>query len=98
MILVAANIMFRFQVLVDGGKWQLSAAVKGMEKAGVRSRIPVCALAKDPERVFIPGEDAPVNIEQDSPGMLLLRSLRDEAHRFALAAHRRLRSLVKKRH
>jgi excinuclease ABC subunit C len=83
-------------VLIDGGKGQLKAAVKGIEKAGLQSHIPVCALAKEPDRVFILGTDAPVNEEQDTPGLLLLRSLRDEAHRFALAAHRRMRSLVKK--
>ena len=84
--------------------------MKGMMKAGIRplgknvdfdgsinerAIVPVCALAKDKEEVFIPGEKQAVNTSQDSPAMLILRSLRDESHRFALNAHRKRRSIRK---
>jgi excinuclease ABC subunit C len=99
-----------FQVVIDGGKGQLSSAMKGIMKAGVRpsgtsvnyeskmkerGTVVVCALAKDKEEVFIPGTSIPVNDSQDSPAMLLLRCLRDESHRFALKAHRARRSIRK---
>jgi excinuclease ABC subunit C len=96
-------------VVIDGGQGQLNAAIKGMSKAMVypsktssdpgapRSAIvPICSLAKDKEEVFVPGRSTPVNQTPDSPALLLLRSLRDESHRFALKSHRHRRSLTKK--
>jgi excinuclease ABC subunit C len=97
-------------VIVDGGKGQLSSAIKGMMKAGVRPYgnviqmngeikergvVSLCALAKENEEVFIPGVKDPVNSSSDSPALLLLRQLRDESHRFALNAHRTRRSIKK---
>jgi excinuclease ABC subunit C len=95
---------------VDGGKGQLSSAIKGMLKVGVlpcndvlqmyanmsaRASVALCALAKENEDVFIPGVKDPVNLTQDSAAMLLLRQLRDESHRFALKSHRNRRSIRK---
>jgi excinuclease UvrABC nuclease subunit len=60
-----------------------------------RGSVALCALAKENEEVFIPGVKDPVNASQDSAAMLLLRSLRDESHRFALNAHRSRRSIRK---
>lgn len=54
--------------------------------------VAVCALAKNQEEVFIHGQKGPINESPDSPALLLLRSLRDESHRFALNAHRKRRS------
>lgn len=54
--------------------------------------VPICALAKNKEEVFIHGRSTPVNDSPDSAGLLLLRSLRDESHRFALRNHRERRS------
>jgi len=96
-------------VVIDGGPGQLSAAIKGMAKANVvpsdsvepgmdgQTRVALCALSKDPDRIFVQGNDAPLNETDDSPALLLLRSLRDESHRFALAAHRKRRSVIKPR-
>lgn len=95
---------------MDGGKGQLSSAIKGMLKGGVRPYndakqvqetglvrgcVALCALAKENEEVFVPGVKDPVNSSQDSAAMLLLRQLRDESHRFALRAHRNRRSIIK---
>jgi len=55
-------------------------------------QLPVAALAKSKEEVFIPGISSPLDIDPDSPGGRMLRHLRDEAHRFALNYHRRLRA------
>ncbi len=90
-------------VVIDGGKGQLNAALKGILKAAeslgdqvdVGSLVAICALAKDKEEVFVPGRSDPVNDHPDSRALLLLRALRDESHRFALKAHRKRRSVLK---
>jgi excinuclease ABC subunit C len=74
-------------VVVDGGKGQLSAALRGMAAAGVQ-RVPVVSLAKREEKVFAPGRAEPVDLPPDSAGLRLLQQVRDEAHRFALRHHR----------
>ncbi len=77
-------------VLIDGGKGQLGAALHAMESAGV-SDIPLAALAKRQEEVFIPGVPDPLVLERRSPGLRWLQLARDEAHRFALDYNRKLR-------
>lgn len=81
------------QVVIDGGPGQLNAALEGMKAAGIDS-IPTCALAKKHESVFVPGKKDPVNDDADDPGVLLLRAIRDESHRFAVKSHRSRRSMV----
>lgn len=83
-------------IVIDGGKGQLTAALKGIGKHQYDDdAIVVCALAKNEELIFVPGRKAPVNknLDSASPAMLLVRALRDESHRFALNAHRKRRSL-----
>ena len=99
-------------VVIDGGPGQLSAALKGMSNSRVfphgsisknrsgqnrGATVAVCALAKRNEEVYVPGRQDPVNDSPDSPGLLLLRALRDESHRFALYSHRKRRSIAKMR-
>jgi len=76
-------------ILVDGGKGQLGVAVKALEE--VEMDIPVAALAKQEEEIFIPEQPEPVSGEQYPRAQLLLQRIRDEAHRFAIAHHRALR-------
>ncbi len=78
-------------VVVDGGKGQLSAALAELEMLGF-SRQPVIALAKRLEEVFLPGVADAVVINRSSPALLLLKQLRDEAHRFAITYNRKVRS------
>lgn len=78
-------------VVIDGGKGQLSAARRAMEEAGCGS-VPVCALAKEEELLFVPGKEMPIRLPRNSGALYLLQRIRDEAHRFALAYHRQLRS------
>jgi len=76
--------------LVDGGKGQLSAAVKILEQYGIQEQ-PIIGLAKKLEEVFLPGLSDPQNIPKHSPGLHLLQRIRDESHRFAVTFHRQLR-------
>ena len=77
-------------VIVDGGKGQLSAALEVMQELGV-DHIPVVGLAKRKEEIFKPGEPDPILLPRDSQALFLIQRVRDEAHRFALNYHRRLR-------
>ncbi len=79
-------------VLIDGGKGQLNAALEVLEETGLN--IPILALAKQFEEVYVPGSSAPLDISGDNPGLLLLMAIRDEAHRFAVTFHRKLRGKV----
>ncbi len=77
-------------ILIDGGKGQLSAAVEVMERLGM-SHIPILGLAKRLEEVFLPGESLSLGIPKTSPSIILLRRIRDEAHRFAITFQRKRR-------
>jgi excinuclease ABC subunit C len=79
-------------LLVDGGRGQLNVATRVVEELGLEDEIPVAALAKQFEEVYLPGQSDPVRIHRQSEGLYLLQRVRDEAHRFAVAYHRQLRS------
>ncbi|HVD48306.1 MAG TPA: excinuclease ABC subunit UvrC [Candidatus Limnocylindria bacterium] len=78
-------------ILIDGGKGQLSAALEVLESVGYAD-IPTFALAKEREEIFAPGRAEPIVQEKNSPGMFLVQRIRDEAHRFAITHHRKVRS------
>jgi excinuclease ABC subunit C len=78
-------------LLVDGGKGQLSVAVRVLEELGLDEEIPVASLAKRFEEVFVPRQSDPVRIARGSEALYLLQRIRDEAHRFAITYHRQLR-------
>ncbi len=78
-------------LLVDGGKGQLSVAVKVLEDLGLTEEIPVASLAKQFEEVFLPGRSEPVNIPRGSEALFMLQRIRDESHRFAITFHRERR-------
>ena len=77
-------------VLIDGGKGQLNAALELRQELELDS-IPMVSLAKENEEVFIPGDPKPVYIAKDSPALHILQRARDEAHRFAISYHQKLR-------
>jgi excinuclease ABC subunit C len=83
-------------VIVDGGKGQLSAAREVMQELDIL-RIPTAGLAKQNEELFLPERPAPVLLPRDSQGLYLLQRIRDEAHRFAITYHRKLRDAQGKR-
>jgi excinuclease ABC subunit C len=77
-------------ILIDGGKGQLSAASEVLTKLNLNDQ-PIIALAKRLDEVFIPGVSEAQNIPKTSSGLRLLQQIRDEAHRFAVEHHRKLR-------
>ena len=77
-------------VLIDGGKGHLSAARDAMREAGV-DFIPVASIAKENEELFRPDIAVPIILARTSPALYLVQRIRDEAHRFALGYHRRVR-------
>jgi len=77
-------------VLIDGGRGQLNAALEVKRELGLDS-IPVAGLAKGNEEVFMSGRPDPICMERDSAALHILQRARDEAHRFAVSYHRRLR-------
>jgi excinuclease ABC subunit C len=78
-------------ILIDGGRGQLSAALEVLESAGFAD-IPTFALAKEREEIFAPDRAEPIVQERNSPGMFLVQRIRDEAHRFAITHHRKVRA------
>ena len=79
-------------VLIDGGKGQLGGAVAALRAAGLEAAVTVISLAKREEEVFVPWSPDALGLAGDDPGLLLLRRVRDEAHRFALGFHRSKRA------
>jgi excinuclease ABC subunit C len=78
-------------ILIDGGRGQLSAALEVLESAGYAD-IPTFSLAKEREEIFAPDRTDPIVQERNSPGMFLVQRIRDEAHRFAITHHRKVRA------
>ena len=77
-------------ILIDGGKGQLSMAVSALRELGL-DYLPIIGLAKKLEEVFVPGNSEPQSIHKQSSGLILLRRIRDEAHRFAINFQRQKR-------
>ena len=80
-------------IIVDGGKGQLSAACRELQRLGLHD-LPIIGLAKEREEIYRPGRALPLRLPMDSPALRLLQRIRDEAHRFANAYHQ---LLMKKR-
>ncbi|WHP17971.1 excinuclease ABC subunit UvrC [Cellulomonas sp. ES6] len=78
-------------VVVDGGPPQVAAAAAALAELGIDD-VALCGLAKRLEEVWLPGEEYPVILQRSSEGLYLLQRVRDEAHRFAINAHRKKRS------
>ncbi len=79
-------------IMIDGGKGQLNAAIKALKELNLEEEVTVCSLAKKNEEIFIPGFTKSLDTDENQKGVLLLRRVRDEAHRFALSFHREKRS------
>ncbi len=79
-------------VIIDGGKGQLSAALKSIDKLGLIGKMTIVGLAKQEESIFFPGDSEPLQLPYDNPAHLLIRRIRDEVHRFGITFHRQVRS------
>jgi excinuclease ABC subunit C len=81
-------------LIVDGGKGQLGRAVNVLDQFGLNGVVPLVGLAKQQEELFQPGKPDSVILPKHSQGLYLLQRIRDEAHRFAITAHRKARSKI----
>ena len=78
-------------VLVDGGKGQLSSALAVLKDVELEEKQPIIGLAKKFEHIFLPGQSDPIILSNSDPVLHLIQRIRDEAHRFAVSYHRKLR-------
>jgi excinuclease ABC subunit C len=78
-------------IVVDGGKGQLSAALKSLEKLDLRGKITIIGIAKKLEEIYYPDDPLPLYIDKKSETLKILQRLRDEAHRFGITHHRKKR-------
>ena len=79
-------------VIIDGGKGQLSAAMKAIRRLGIEERLTVIGIAKRLEEIFFPDDPLPLYINKKSESLRLIQQARNEAHRFAITFHRNQRS------
>jgi len=80
-------------VIIDGGKGQLNAALKSLEKLNLETKIPVIGIAKKLEEIYFPGDSLPFYLDKTSYTLRLIQQIRNEAHRFGLSFHRKKRSM-----
>jgi len=78
-------------LVVDGGKGQLNVALEVLDEYGLRDQIPAVGLAKQDEEIFVPDRSEPVQLPRSSEALFLMQRVRDEAHRFAITYHRKVR-------
>ncbi len=76
-------------IVIDGGKGQLSSALKSLEKLGLRGKITIIGIAKKLEEIYYPGDSLPMFLDKTSETLRVIRHLRDEAHRFGITHHRK---------
>jgi excinuclease ABC subunit C len=79
-------------IIIDGGKGQLSSAMKSIEKLGLREKITVIGIAKKLEEIYFPGDSVPIYLDKNSISLKIIQQLRNEAHRFGINFHRNKRS------
>ncbi|MDR6300052.1 excinuclease ABC subunit UvrC [Mesonia maritima] len=79
-------------IIIDGGKGQLSSAVKALDDLGLRGKIAIIGIAKRLEELFYPGDSIPLYLDKKSETLKVIQQLRNEAHRFGITFHRNKRS------
>ena len=79
-------------IVIDGGKGQLNAAMKSIEKLNLRGKITVIGIAKKLEEIYFPNDSIPLYLDKRSESLKLIQHLRNEAHRFGITFHRQKRS------
>jgi len=78
-------------VIIDGGKGQLGAAMKSLEKLGLRNRVALIGIAKRLEEIYFPNDSVPLYLDKKSESLRLIQQMRNEAHRFGITHHRNRR-------
>ncbi|MCB9361675.1 MAG: excinuclease ABC subunit UvrC [Flavobacteriales bacterium] len=79
-------------IIIDGGKGQLSSALKSLDKLNLRGKITIIGIAKKLEEIYFPGDSIPLYIDKKSESLKVIQYLRNEAHRFGITHHRNKRS------
>jgi excinuclease ABC subunit C len=79
-------------IVIDGGKGQLSSAMKSINKLNLTTKITVIGIAKRLEEIFLADDNVPIYLDKRSESLKLIQQLRDEAHRFGITHHRNKRS------
>jgi len=79
-------------IIIDGGKGQLSSALKSLDVLGLRGKITILGIAKRLEEIFYPGDSVPLYLDKKSETLKIIQQLRNEAHRFGITFHRDKRS------
>ncbi len=79
-------------IIIDGGKGQLSSALKSLDELGLRGKITILGIAKRLEEIFYPGDSVPMYLDKKSETLKIIQHLRNEAHRFGITFHRDKRS------
>ena len=90
--LMDENISLPQLIVIDGGKGQLSSAVNSLNKLGLRSKISIIGIAKRLEEIYYPDDSTPMYLNKKSETLKIIQQLRNEAHRFGLELHRKIRS------
>jgi len=79
-------------IVIDGGKGQLSSALKSLESLGLSDKIGIIGIAKKLEEIYFPGDSIPLYLDKRSITLRIIQQIRDEAHRFGITHHRKRRS------
>ena len=84
-------------IVIDGGKGQLSSALKSLKKLNLNNKIAIIGIAKKLEEIYFPGDQYPLYLDKKTPTLKVIQSMRNEAHRFGISHHRnrRLKGLIK---
>jgi len=90
--MIDENLKLPQLIIIDGGKGQLSSAMKSIDKLGLRERITVIGIAKKLEEIYFPGDSVPIYLDKNSISLKIIQHLRNEAHRFGINFHRDKRS------
>jgi excinuclease ABC subunit C len=79
-------------IIIDGGKGQLSSALKALEKLDLRGKVAIVGIAKRLEEIFFPGDSLPIYLDKRTESLKVIQFMRNEAHRFGITHHRNQRS------
>ncbi|MGB9747158.1 MAG: excinuclease ABC subunit UvrC [Bacteroidales bacterium] len=81
-------------IVIDGGKGQINAAIKSLEKLDLHNKIAVIGIAKKLEEIYFPNDPYPIYLDKNSPSLRVIQHIRNEAHRFGITFHRQKRSKI----
>ena len=81
-------------IVIDGGKGQLSSAIKSLKLLGIDKQVTIIGIAKRLEEIYYPGDQYPLYLDKKSETLKIIQQLRDEAHRFGITFHRKKRSIA----